>query len=250
MQTILQTTSKLILPKQNIPQKTLAVTNPIHQKILQNLEIVPHDIREENIFTINSHQENIIRTRYWVSIEPSTHEESRKLISYFRPTQITPQAQAEIIEIMHFLKSYVEGGYSQIFNEFWVVYRFPDKDKQQSFIDNSYLVSGDEFKLITSIFADTIHFSDGTPENIEWTTRILWTTPYKRNKWKFDNIVHFEREYEILPKITWRWWLHQTEKAQKQIENLKQPRQFISILTTMLHTLQRTERTLLDNSQK
>lgn len=64
MQTILQTTSKLILPKQNIPQKTLAVTNPIHQKILQNLEIVPHDIREENIFTINSHQENIIRTRY------------------------------------------------------------------------------------------------------------------------------------------------------------------------------------------
>lgn len=72
---------------------------------------------------------------------PSIHDFSRKLIAYYRPTQINASARAEIQEIMRFLRYFIDSGYSPVFDEFGVVYRFPDTDILEEFREHSYLVS-------------------------------------------------------------------------------------------------------------
>jgi hypothetical protein len=44
----------------------------------------------------------------------------------------------QILEIMRFLRYYVEHGYSRLFDEFVVLYRFPETDLVKEFERNSY----------------------------------------------------------------------------------------------------------------
>ncbi len=88
---------------------------------------------------------------------------------------------------MHFLRYFVERGYSQIFDEFAVLYRFAQVDFLQDFAQNSYRVDGDDFRTLSSIFADTIHFSNGTPENFPGTLAILGTQAYSRHRGRYES---------------------------------------------------------------
>ncbi len=70
----------------------------------------------------------------------------------------------QVIEIMRFLRYYVEQGYSHLFDEFVVLYRFPDTDILEGFAKNSHPATGTDFRILSSIYANTIHFSNGTPD--------------------------------------------------------------------------------------
>lgn len=167
MKRILTPGYNIILPKKNPTNTSISKIQDFQKKILEPLQKVSHEERDENIFLINSWQESLLKEKYDIKIIQSEHENYRKLVAYYRPTQITESAKIEIQIIMEFLRVYVENGYSPVFNEFSVVYRLPQTDKLKNFSHNEYLAENEDFKLISTIFADTIHFSDGTPENIE-----------------------------------------------------------------------------------
>lgn len=57
----------------------------------------------------------------------------------------------------------------------------------QDFAQNSYRVDGDDFRTLSSIFADMIHFSDGTPENFPGTLAILGTQAYSRHRGRYES---------------------------------------------------------------
>lgn len=182
-----------------------------------------------------------------LQIYPSDHENSRKLVAYFRPSQISESNKAQVIAIMEFLRTYVEGWYSKLFDEFAVLYRFPEYDFLKKFEDNSYKVSGDDFRALSTIYADTIHFSNGTPDIVPWNIPILGTTPHKRFKNKLPHI-HLELEYEPIEKTAGRWFVSEQEK--RKIEKLLQPKNLVPVLKTVLQTIQQLENILIDEAKK
>lgn len=70
----------------------------------------------------------------------------------------------QVLEIMRFLRYYVEMGYSSLFDDFVVLYRFPEHDMLEEFSRNSSDATGEDFRNLSSIYANTIHFSNGTPD--------------------------------------------------------------------------------------
>ena len=143
--------------------------------------MISDDQRFENIVAINAHQEHLLQQEN-ISIMGQDHDTSRKLVAYYRGSQMTYGSAFQTQEIMHFLRYFVERGYSQIFDEFAVLYRFSQVEFLQDFAQNSYRVDGDDFRTLSSIFADMIHFSDGTPENFPGTLAILGTQAYSRHR--------------------------------------------------------------------
>ncbi len=107
---ILKDNNNLILPEKN-PTKIGSITtkNLVEQQVLQKLEPVDSNIRAENILLVNSWQESILKELNNLQIYPSDHENSRKLVAYFRPSQISESNKAQVIAIMEFLRTYVEG---------------------------------------------------------------------------------------------------------------------------------------------
>lgn len=79
-----------------------------------------------------------------------------------------------------FLKYYIENGYSQLFNTLIVVYREFDEDFVPEFSANSIDVQGKNFEVYSSLFANVIHLSDGTPNFLPGTLPILANAPIYR----------------------------------------------------------------------
>lgn len=153
----------------------------LYQKILHIKKVISGDQRFENIVAINTHQEHLLQKEN-ISIMGQDHDTSRKLVAYYRGSQMAYGSAFQTQEIMHFLRYFVERGYSQIFDEFAVLYRFSQVEFLQDFAQNSYRVDGDDFRTLSSIFADMIHFSNGTPENFPGTLAILGTQAYSRHR--------------------------------------------------------------------
>ena len=158
----------------------------LYQKILHTKKVISDDQRFENIVAINAYQEHLLQTEN-ISIMGQDHDTSRKLVAYYRGSQMAYGSAFQTQEIMHFLRYFVERGYSQIFDEFAVLYRFAQVDFLQDFAQNSYRVDGDDFRTLSSIFADTIHFSNGTPENFPGTLAILGTQAYSRHRGRYES---------------------------------------------------------------
>ena len=158
----------------------------LYQKILDGKNIIPHDRRFENIVAVNALQEALLEEKN-IRVLGHDHDMSRKLVAYYRGSQMAYESSFRTREIMHFLRYFVERGYSQIFDEFAVLYRFSQVEFLQDFAQNSYRVDGDDFRTLSSIFADTIHFSNGTPENFPGTLAILGTQAYSRHRGRYES---------------------------------------------------------------
>ena len=158
----------------------------LYQKILHTKKVISNDQRFENIVALNAHQEHLLQQEN-ISIMGQDHDTSRKLVAYYRGSQMAYGSAFQTQEIMHFLRYFVERGYSQIFDEFAVLYRFSQVEFLQDFAQNSYRVDGDDFRTLSSIFADIIHFSDGTPENFPGTLAILGTQAYSRHRGRYES---------------------------------------------------------------
>lgn len=121
---------------------------------------------------------------------------------YYRGSQVDNESRKKIIDIMRFLRYYVENGYSTLFDSFAVVYRHPENELLQEFRDCSLGVDGVDFEIYTSLYANVVHFSDGTPNFLPGTLPILANAPIKR--WKMRDIKAnpvsiYERPYVHLP---------------------------------------------------
>lgn len=97
------------LTEKNKNPKNPETPKEYHKKILNILETIPESERIENILLVNGMQEDILKEKYGIIFPDSNHITSRKLVAYYRPTQISLAAQKEIKIIMEFLRFYVEG---------------------------------------------------------------------------------------------------------------------------------------------
>ena len=166
--------------------EVLSQKEELYQKILHIKKVISDDQRFENIVAINTHQEHLLQKEN-ISIMGQDHDTSRKLVAYYRGSQMAYGSAFQTQEIMHFLRYFVERGYSQIFDEFAVLYRFSQVEFLEDFAQNSYRVDGDDFRTLSSIFADIIHFSNGTPENFPGTLAILGTQAYSRHRGRYES---------------------------------------------------------------
>ena len=153
----------------------------LYQQILQTKQQISDEQRFDNIIALNAYQEHLLAEKN-IGVLGHDHDMSRKLVAYYRGSQMTYESAFRAQEMMRFLRYFVERGYSQIFDEFAVLYRFSQVEFLQDFAQNSYRVTGDDFRTLSSIFADTIHFSNGTPENFPGTLAILGTQAYSRHR--------------------------------------------------------------------
>ena len=179
------------------------------------------------------------------TVDAPNHEIHRKLVAYYRPTQIDYVSKMQVIEIMRFLQYYVEQWYSSLFDMFVIMYRFPDTDLLDEFAQNSSTATGLNFQFLSSIYANTIHFSNGTPDFIPWTLPILWTTPHKRWKHKWENTtIHLPIEYITTGKI---WHKHGIISAldQKIVQQQSSPQKLIPTLNIVLKVIQQAEQAML-----
>lgn len=203
--------------------------------------MISDDQRFENIVALNAHQEHLLQKEN-ISIMGQDHDTSRKLVAYYRGSQMAYGSAFQTQEIMHFLRYFVERGYSQIFDEFAVLYRFSQLEFLQDFTQNSYRVDGDDFRTLSSIFADIIHFSNGTPENFPGTLAILGTQAYSRHRGRYES------KHVHLPICTQACQKTKTILDQKIRKNHEEKvlKNLEPTLEIMLQTLEKSEKILLN----
>lgn len=218
------------------------------KKVLETLDPIDPKKREENILLVNDKQNWLLQQNGTSVISWEKNDEfHRKLVVYFRPTQINYVSRVQVIEIMRFLQYYVEQGYSSLFDDFMVLYRFPDTDMLDEFEKNSHPATGIDFRLLSSIYANTVHFSNGTPDFIPGTIPILGTTPHKRWKQHMGRYVHLPLEYETVEKIGHRHGII-SPSERKNGKEITESRKLIPVLNTVLQTIQKTEAIMIKNS--
>lgn len=240
----------IFLPEKNTPSTPIQITKHYHDlysRVLNAYTPCHKTEREERIILINAHQESLIQSQYQSRVVPSMHDFERKLIAYYRPTQINALARLQIQEIMRFLRYYVEAGYSPVFSEFGVVYRFPQTDSLEEFSPYAYTVTGGDFRALSNIYANTVHFSSGTPEDIPGSISILGTTPYQQHRHRTD-VVHLPLEYQRIDPIAQRRVL--SPASEKQLQRyIQDPARIIAVLKKVLSTVHATERILIEQSE-
>lgn len=174
-----------------------------YDQILRNCSRTALAHRKRNIDMVNRFQDQILASEwFYLMIRNLVHRDSRTLVIYYRWSQMDEGSQYMAIEIMRFLRYYVENGYSTLFDSFAVVYRHPENELLQEFRDCSLDVKGVEFEIYTSLYANVVHFSDGTPNFLPGTLPILTNAPIKRWKMrdvKANPVSISERSYVHLP---------------------------------------------------
>jgi hypothetical protein len=106
---------------------------------------------------------------------------------------------------MRFIRTYIEWWYSSVFDTVSVVYRHSGPETIRSFCDISHYANGDRFRALSSIYGNTVHFTDGTPDLVPGTIPIIskavwnrWRETFKWNKTSRDileNSLEFPLEY-------------------------------------------------------
>ncbi|MBB1553995.1 hypothetical protein HG442_001130, partial [Candidatus Gracilibacteria bacterium] len=221
----------------------------LYQQILQTKQQISDEQRFENIIALNAYQEHLLAEKN-IGVLGQDHDASRKLVAYYRGCQMTYESAFRTQELMHFLRYFVERGYSQIFDEFAVLYRFAQVDFLQDFAQNSYRVDGDDFRTLSSIFADTIHFSNGTPENFPGTLAILGTQAYSRHRGRYESErIHLPICTETCLRYEKKAKTILDQKIRKNHEE-KVWKNLKGTLRITLETIEKSEKILLSWTQK
>lgn len=136
--------------------------------------------RIQNIRIVNRYQQRMLKKHWYELSLKHCEPQSRTLIAYYRWDQMTRESRELTKEMILLLRQYVAESHSRLFDRFRVVYRNNTDDYLANLSDESVFVNGHDFETFTSIFANTIHFSDGTPSFYPWTMPILSKAPYSR----------------------------------------------------------------------
>lgn len=136
----------------------------------------------------------------WDIILPPAFQQipdSRTLNFYYRAGQGAFRPHFEIL--VRLLQDYIDWNNSQIWTDFRVLQRWSSHEKDLGWIEMSQ-ATGNEFRSQSSIYADTIHLTHGTPEMIPWTHAIVGKWVY-RDGHKLKGIYYSKGEYSRIPLI-------------------------------------------------
>jgi len=158
---------------------------------------------------VNRHQVDGIISNWSHNLPIPT---KRSLVLYCRPFQW--YYEPHFWFILQIIKRYVQDWHSQIWNDVKVLFRSHNQEGGRLRWDEYSWV---HFRQHSSIFADTIHLSHGTPEEIPWTHSILGTAimsdPGKQELLQkvsytpLDLLYYGWENKEIVQQNTWDNWL-------------------------------------------
>ncbi len=130
-------------------------------------------LRQQNIALINSYQDRILQQSDFNIQQKLCDPRDRALIVYYRWSQMESSSCDLAQSIIYLVKKYVEWWHSRIFNKFYIVYRYNEKDFLPEFAENSVFPTRMAFEIFTALYANTIHLSEGTPNFLPGTLPIL-----------------------------------------------------------------------------
>lgn len=123
--------------------------------------------------------------------------EERTLNFYYREWQWAFRPHFEIF--VRLLQDFIDWWNSEIWNNFRILHRWTWYDKTIWWLPTSS-PTGTEFRSESSIYADTIHLTHGTPEKIPWTHAIVWKWLY-RDSHKLKWVYYKKWQYSRIPLL-------------------------------------------------